>query len=268
MRFAATAALVLIAYGKAPLQQFDLQLPKTSNYSTVVFVHGGSLSGGDKRDGDYAHVCDPFVAAGIGCANLNYRLFPDVHWPSPAQDVAAAFARVRSEVKFHGGDTSRIFLAGHSSGCLLSSLLGTDPKYLKSAGASLRDVAGVIAMGCRLNDKIDAAGAPPERIQEHFRTDPYDSGFGSLDALNDAVPTAHVSRDMPRFLVLVAESEQVNPPVLADANAFAASAKRSGGSVQVRVLKDRTHYTAIRRLSEPNDPVFGMIREFIQGGRR
>ena len=40
----------------------------------LLFVHGGSLVGGDKADTDYGRVCEPFAAAGVGCANINYRL--------------------------------------------------------------------------------------------------------------------------------------------------------------------------------------------------
>ena len=252
-------AVVEIPYGSAPLQRLDLTAPAAKNFATVVFLHGGSLSSGDKADDDYRRVCEPFLRAGIACANVNYRLFPGVKWPAPAQDAAAAVTRVRAEVVARGGDGRRLFLAGHSSGCLLASLLGTDPKY------GVRDVAGVVAMGCRLNDRIDAGGVPEEKIREHFQKDMYDAGFGSVAALNDAVPATHVSRDMPPFLVLVAEAEQVHPPILADAQAFAKAAP--GGKVKILVLKDRTHMTAIRRLGEEHDAAFAAIRDFVAGAR-
>lgn len=248
-------AVLEIPYGPTPLQRLDLTTPAAKNFTTVVFFHGGSLSSGDKADDDYRRVCEPFVRAGIACANVNYRLFPGVKWRAPAEDAAAAVKRVRAEVAARGGDAHRLFLAGHSSGCLLASLLGTDPKY------GVRDVAGVVAMGCRLNDRVDASGVPEEKIKAHFQKDMYDAGFGSVAALNDAVPAAHVSRDMPPFLVLVAETEQVNPPILADAQAFANAAP--SGKVKIVVLKDRTHMTAIRRLGEEHDAAFAAIREFV-----
>jgi acetyl esterase/lipase len=248
-------AVLEIPYGPAPLQRLDLTVPAAKNFATVVFLHGGSLTSGDKADDDYRHVCEPFVHAGMACANVNYRLFPGVKWPAPADDAAAAVKRVRAEVAARGGDPHRLFLVGHSSGCLLVSLLGTDSKY------AVHDVAGVVAMGCRLNDRIDASGVPEEKIKQHFRKDVYDGGFGSVAALNDAVPAAHVSRDMPPFLVLVAEAEQVNPPILADAQAFAKAAPN--GRVKIVVVKDRTHMTAIRRLGEEHDAAFAAIRDFI-----
>jgi hypothetical protein len=41
----------------------DLSTPESKGFATVIFVHGGSLSGGDKADSDYGKVCDPFPAA-------------------------------------------------------------------------------------------------------------------------------------------------------------------------------------------------------------
>ena len=54
-----------LAYGSHPRQRLDLSTPETKGFPTVVFVHGGSLSSGDKADEDYGKVCRAFPAAGI-----------------------------------------------------------------------------------------------------------------------------------------------------------------------------------------------------------
>jgi hypothetical protein len=125
------------------------------------------------------------------------------------------------------------------------------------------DIAGVIAMGCRLNDRLDTAGIPHERIARHFQTDPYDRHFATLKARNAAVPLAHVGPHMPRFLVLIAETEQVRPPLLADAEAFRAAAKTVGALVDVQVLPARTHMSAVHNIKLPNDYVLHRILTFI-----
>ena len=177
--------LAYVPHGDS-LQQLDLYLPPGSGFPTVLFLHGGSLTGGDKEDEDYRGICNPFPQSGVACATMNYRLFPAVKWPAPEQDAAAAFAWLKSHIAEYGGSPARIFVFGHSSGCLLASLLGTDETYLREQGLHLQDVAGVVAMGCRLNDKADFAGASPEQIRRHFQSDPYDAAFGSVEALNQA----------------------------------------------------------------------------------
>ncbi|PYQ15072.1 MAG: hypothetical protein DMH00_00035 [Acidobacteria bacterium] len=128
--------------GGGPKQQLDLYLPASRNFPSLLFVHGGSLSAGDRKEDPYLHVCEPIREAGIGCASISYRLFPLVGWPAPVQDVASAFAWLKQNIRSRGGDPERLFLAGHSSGCMLVALVGADPKYLETHGLMPRDVAG------------------------------------------------------------------------------------------------------------------------------
>ncbi len=258
----ALRGIAYVSHGD-PLQQLDLYLPSGSGFPTVLFIHGGSLTGGDKDDEDYAGICNPFPQSGLACATMNYRLFPSVKWPAPEQDAAVAFAWLKSHIAEYGGSPAHIFLFGHSSGCMLASLLATDEAYLHDQGLQLRDVAGVVAMGCRLNAKIDSAGASPEQIRRHFERDPYDAGFGTIDALNQAVPTAHVSPRMPPFLILIAEAEQVQPPILDDAKVFVAAARQSGAVADYVVLPGLTHYSSIHNAKSATDPTFQRIHAFV-----
>jgi acetyl esterase/lipase len=246
------------------LQQLDLYLPPGSGFPTVLFLHGGSLTGGDKADEDYRGICNPFPKSGVACATMNYRLFPAVKWPAPEQDAAAAFRWLKSHIAEYGGSPARIFAFGHSSGCLLASLLGTDETYLLEQGLNLQSVAGVVAMGCRLNDKADFAGASQEQIRRHFTSDLYDAAFGSVEALNQAVPVVHVSAQMPPFLILIAEKEQVQPPLLDDSKVFVAAARQAGATADYVVLSGLSHYSAIRNAKSPTDPTFQRILTFVK----
>jgi len=79
-----------------------------------------------------------FPAAGIACANVDYRLAPGAAWPAPAEDVAAAVAKVRILIGARGGDPHQLFLFGHSSGAMLVALVGTDGRYLAQRGLKIR----------------------------------------------------------------------------------------------------------------------------------
>jgi acetyl esterase/lipase len=245
------------------LQLLDLYLPPGRGFATILFIHGGSLTGGDKDDQDYRGICNPFLESGLACATMNYRLFPVVKWPAPERDAAVAFAWLKSHIKEYGGSSKRIFVFGHSSGCMLASLLGTDESFLLEQGLELQDVAGVVAMGCRLNAKVETEGATPEQIRQHFEKDTYDAGFGSIEALNRAVPAAHVTANMPPFLILIAEEEQEHPPILADAKVFVAAARQAGASADYVVLPGLKHYSSIRNAKSVTDPTFQRIRAFV-----
>ena len=254
-------------YGPDPLQRLDLSVPASRPFPTVLFVHGGSLTSGDKGDEDYRSVCTAFAAAGIGCANVNYRLAPAAPWPAQAEDVAAALAWVRANVGERGGDPHELFLVGHSSGALLVALVGTDERYLASRGLRPKDVRGVVPMGSIMwDDELDQAikRHGRARVEEAFRRDPGNRMFADLDAYLDHWPIRHLRAGLPPFLFLMAESEQEQPPVLRTNKKFVEDARALGNWADYKVLPGRTHSSAVRKLSEPADPTFAIVRDFVR----
>ena len=126
----------------------DLYLPEgKANFPLLFFVHGGGLTRGDKAyEGAFLNFADFFVREGIGVASPNYRLSPAVQHPAHTQDVAKAFAWVHKHAAEYQIDRSRIFMAGHSAGGYIVSLLGLDWKYLEQEGLSPQALRGVITI--------------------------------------------------------------------------------------------------------------------------
>lgn len=252
--------------GAGPRERMDLYLPDGRGWSTLVFVHGGSLEVGDRKSDSIPALCRRLVLDGVGCASVGYRLFTDgVTWPTPAQDVATGYAWARKAVAERGGDPDRVFLGGHSSGCMLATVVGAEGGYLAPHGLTPRDVPGIVAMGCRLQFPYDTVGVPRDALERYFRENHDGRPYGSLANALDAAPINHVGPDLPPVLVLVAEAERINPPIEADARAFAAAAAGVGRDVvQVEVLAGRKHYTALWRMAEPDDPGRALIRGFLR----
>jgi acetyl esterase/lipase len=256
-----------VSYGSDPSQKLDLTLPKTKPFPTVVFVHGGSLTSGDKADSDYGKVCNPFPAVGIGCVSVNYRLMPQHRWPAQAEDVAAAIAWIRGNIGARGGDSARLFLFGHSSGAMLVAVIGSDPRYLAEIRMKPADLRGVIPMGSIMwDDDLEQALTQygRTRVEQGWLREQQSRNYASFDAYHDLWPIWHVQTGMPPFLFLIAEAEQEHPPVLKTDAKFVEAARALGNDASYRVLAGRNHYGAIRRLDEPGDPVFEIIRSFIQ----
>lgn len=257
-----------LAYGSHPRQRLDLVVPATKGFPTVVFVHGGSLSTGDKADEDYGRVCRAFPAAGIACASVNYRLAADADWPAPAEDVAAAVTWVRTHIAERGGDRQRVFLVGHSSGALLVALLGTDARYLRKSDLDPEALRGVVVMGSIMwDDQVEEAllTHTREEVEAAFKRSPDNRMFASVDAYLDHWPMKHVHAGLPPFLFLIAEEEQEHPPVLRTNRAFVEKARVLGNKADLIVLPHRTHMSAVRSLHVPGDEVFAIVRNFILG---
>lgn len=256
-----------IAYGNHPRQRLDMYWPSIggSNYPVIVFIHGGSLTSGDKQDEDYGSVFKPFVDAGFAFAALNYRFLSDSVWPAQARDCAAGISWVRQAVAKRDSGAHPMFLIGHSSGATLVALLGADGEYLGAYGIHPADLAGVVPMGSIMWDEdfeAAAANIPADSLEWLFQRSS-DRDFGTVARYRQHWPMAHINAAMPAFLFLVAEGEKENPPVLKHAKIFCDSARVLGVDAHWIVLDDRTHMSALRKISEDGDPAFTAIRDFV-----
>jgi len=257
--------------GGGPEQQLDLYLPASADFPTILFVHGGGLTSEDRKDEPYVRLCQTFQSIGFGCAATSYRLAPGHKWPAQPEDVAAAFSWLKQNLRSRGGDPHRIFLVGHSSGCLLVAIVSTDPRYLAAQGAKPQDVAGVVPIGCRLNDVVEvratppanyeSSWAPPDRIADFMKEE---VAFTSLEQRNDAVPAPHVTAALPPTLVLIADSERFFPPVLRDAAEFVGRAQVAGAKADLAILADRKHMSTIQKMVSPTDPTVVQIAAFVR----
>lgn len=255
-------------------QQLDLYVPAQDGFPTLLFAHEGSLTSGDRKDEPYAQMCRTFVSLGIGCVNTNYRLAPASKWPAQPDDVAAAFRWVKENIGSRGGAPDEIYLFGHSSGCTLVSIVAADPSYLAKQDLEPEDIAGVIAMGCRLADHIEVTSTPPPQYEMSFippdRVNDFpkvEDRYVSLQQRNDAVPAKHVSERLPPTLVVIAEEERFFPPILRDAAEFVGRALVHDVEADLVILADRRHMTAIRNMVTPDDQGVVEVVNFIRSRR-
>jgi acetyl esterase/lipase len=109
--------------------RLDLYHPAgKTGYPTVVWFHGGSLTGGRRS------APEQLLDNGFALATVDYRLSPNVTVPEIIDDAAAACAWVAGNIEKYGGDPSKIYLAGHSAGGYLVFMIGLDKRYLAKYG--------------------------------------------------------------------------------------------------------------------------------------
>ncbi|MDA2934427.1 alpha/beta hydrolase, partial [Acidobacteria bacterium AH-259-D05] len=151
----------------------DLYLPEgQSKFPLVFYIHGGAWRGGDKSQRGRVNFFNLFTSRGIGVASVNYRLSPTVQHPAHIEDVARAFAWVYQNAGDYGVDPNEIFLAGHSAGGHLVSLLALDPQYLKGQGLSPDRIRGVMTSS-GVYDLVNTydLGVKPHPREQAFGTD-------------------------------------------------------------------------------------------------
>lgn len=107
----------------------DLYRPDgKQGYATVVWFHGGGLTGGQKE------IPEELKNKGFAVAGVNYRLTPRATVADCVDDAAAAAAWVVRHIADYGGDPRKVFIAGHSAGGYLTSMIGLDKRWLARYG--------------------------------------------------------------------------------------------------------------------------------------
>jgi arylformamidase len=190
---------VELSYGKDPLQKLDYWKPAKAGSPLVIFVHGGGWKRGDKNNATGQEKPGHYLQQGYAFASINYRLVPAATVEQQAQDVALAIAFLIERAESLGFGPDRVVLMGHSAGAHLSALVGTDIKYLKTAGLGPQSLRGVIPLDGACYDV-------PRQIAEggDFMQDTYIQAFGSLKERQLALsPTHHAAApNVAAFLIL------------------------------------------------------------------
>lgn len=208
---------------------------------TLVFVHGGGWSVGDKRTGTREAAVALYTAAGYNVFSVNYRLSPvdgaddpdRIKHPVHVTDVAAAVAWVRRHAADYHGDPDGVVLAGFSAGAHLVSLVATDERRLREVGVGLDALACVVALDTGAYDvpALMASVADPTL---------WITAFGdTMDEWVDASPVSFVApgKAIPDFFLVVRGSADRQ----ARADTFRAALGGAGvRAVDVRV-PDYTH---------------------------
>jgi arylformamidase len=252
-----------IVYGNDPLQSLNFWGAQgvTGKAPLVIFVHGGGWKRGsaDNAKGRWKAVHYP--AEGYAFASINYRLVPEATVEQQAQDVADSLKALLARADALGIDRSRVVLMGHSAGAHLVALVGTDERYLRAAGLSFADVAGVIPIDGAAYDVVAQMNDGPQMMQQTyaqaFGTDPVRQRALS-PTLQAAAPNAarfyvpHVQREDG-----VRQSQE-----LVAALKGAGTAAREEGFPGAGLMG---HMEINRRLGDPDYAATGAVDAWLKG---
>lgn len=226
--------------------KLDVYVPKNGKgFATLVWFHGGGLTGGSKEKMELAR---SLAAAGIAVVVPNYRLSPKAKYPAYIQDAAAAIAWTHSHVAEHGGDARKLFIGGHSAGGYLTLMLGMDARYLGDLGVQPSAIAGLIPVS--------------GQTMTHY-TVREERGIGKFTVTADeAAPVFFARKNTPPFLVLYADHDMA---ARAEENAyFVALMKGAGNAVTTgHLIADRTHGSIASKIVNEDDPARALILQFI-----
>lgn len=166
----------------------DVYYPKNSKgFATVIWFHGGGLTSGEKE------LPEALKNQGIAVISVNYRLGPKVVAPKYIEDAAAATAWVFKNISTFGGDTSLIFVSGHSAGGYLATMIGLDKKWLNAQGIDANKIAGLIPFS--------------GQAITHFLVRKERGIPETQPVIDEYAPLFHVRADAPPLLLITGDRE-------------------------------------------------------------
>jgi acetyl esterase/lipase len=194
------------SYADPNKHRLDLFLPdpSSSGWPTLIFIHGGSWTSGDRTTEAggvqlFRNIGRYFASQGVATAVISYRLQPQASWHDQLEDVADATRFVRDRVVEYGGEPDAIYLAGHSAGAWLAARVGYDAELLLDAGVPPESLCGFVLVSGAGYDMRDeetyALGASRDFFVKHF-----DDGAPDWETRASVVPLVRAS--LPRTLVL------------------------------------------------------------------
>ncbi|MDP8915720.1 MAG: alpha/beta hydrolase [Pseudomonadota bacterium] len=241
------------SYGPHARNRLDVYVPARGDGAPkpiLVFLYGGSWSDGRKETYPFAALA--FAGRGFVTVVPDYRLVPEVRYPTFLEDNAAAVRWARDNAVRFGADPNRIVLVGHSAGAYNAAMLALDQRWLDRAGvprSSIRAWAGLAGPYdfLPLDDPATIAA------------------FGRTPDLPATQPGAYVDRaDPPAFLATGSTDERVAPRHTRD---LAARLQAEGVPVETRFYPTVGHVGIVLALSSPFrgrapvlDDVVGFLR--------
>jgi arylformamidase len=225
-----------LAYGTAEIERLDLYRAPGERRPVFVFVHGGAWRGGHARD--CAAPAEMFAAAGV------HYIVPDFSW---VQDVAGKLRVLADQVRraiawayrnaaSFGGDPSRLYLGGQSSGGHLAAVaLTTDWRQ------EFDLTIDVIKGGLLISGMYELA---PVRLSKRSAYVSFDDT--TVEALS---PLRHL--DQLRAPVVVAYGTCETPEFQRQNREFAAAVAAAGKPVRLLVGEHYNHFELPETLANP-----------------
>ncbi len=204
----------------------DMRLPENvKDFPTLVWFHGGGLTGG-KRD------FPKFEGSGVAFVSAGYRLSPQAKCPEFIEDAAAAVAWTLNHIAEYGGDPKRVFVGGHSAGGYLTLMVGMDPKWLAAHRLSHKQLAGLIPVSAQVTTHFHVKELRGNREP------------AVKPVIDDFAPLQFVSKDLPP-ICLITGDRRIEWPCRVEENELLYATLRNLGhpNVGFHELKDLDHGT-------------------------
>ena len=242
--------------------KMDIYYPESADKAVpvVLYVHGGSWTGGDKDSTGNVYIPD-LISSGYMVASINYRLAPAYPIQFQIEDVKCAVRFLKAHASEYGIDKAHIGVMGYSAGAHLAALLGTSDE-----SAGLEGSGGFNDRSSRVQAVIDIAG--PADLVTFFLYYPMGKDlFGANVLFSDIErklsPVTYISSDDPPFLIIHGDKDEDVP--LSQSEVFYQKLVDAKVPATLVVVKNADHYfnPVGGNMSPSQDEINRMVIDFF-----
>jgi acetyl esterase/lipase len=240
-----------LSYGTLERQKLDVYVPEGigGDLPVVLFFYGGSWQSGRRQD--YLFVAQALTARGCIAVIPDYRVYPEVKFPTFIEDGASAVSWTRSKANDFGGDIDRLFLMGHSAGAYIAAMLALNPSYLKQVGMTTREIHGFVGLAGPY-DFLPLKSPKLKKI------------FCGADGIPETQPVTFARAQAPAALLLHGASDKLVG--CHNTEHLAQRLRGAGGRVEAKIYPGVKHIRLLIALATPfqnGEPVMADIAQFI-----
>ena len=227
------------SYGPTEVEKLDIYSAKRANAPIFVFIHGGAWLRGEAKD--YGYPAELFVNAGTHFVALDFIAIEKAGGDLRvmADQVRRGIAWTYKNASSFGGDPSRFYIGGHSSGGHLCGVaLVTD--WEKSFGLPPDFVKGGLCMSGMYDMK-------PVRLSKRSSYVKFDDGM-------EQAMSSQRHLDLLRAPVVVTYGTDETPEFQRQNRDFAAAVKSAGKKIELIEAPNYNHFEMVESLSNPYGP--------------
>lgn len=183
------------------IDAFSSEKKSAKGLTAVIMIHGGGWRSGSRSQ--HYPLAQSLAHLGYVCFTPEYRLSTEVLFPGAVYDIKAAIRWVKANGKMYNIDTSKIVIAGFSSGGELAAFMGTTGNMPLFEGCDCNtgpstNVAAVIDIDGTLSFLNSESGEGDD--SKHTSTATYWFGYpkkGNEVLWEAASPLSYVSAQTP-----------------------------------------------------------------------
>lgn len=235
-----------LAYGAGDAETMDVFAPKDADSRPIVmFIHGGAWRSLSKSSVS-AHA-PLFVDNNVIYIAIDFNNLPNNTLPGMAEQCRRALMRIARVASTFGGDPQKIYVAGHSSGAQLASVL------LTTDWSSRGESSSIIRGGILLSGPYDLKPVMLSSRAKYVKI---------TDSERDAM-SAGTGLDRLQAPVLVAWGSEESPEFKRQGRQFADAVKGRDKLVDAMVLDGLNHFEVPNQLNRPDSALAKAVLKMV-----